>query len=100
MFIVFVIFTLARTSVILSKADELVSALTDYFKCEALGYVPGRCNRETFERLTLPYFSAIGDITLGLIPLSILNFVFKWSSVKKAKNKLAATLCRKAEVYQ
>ena len=95
-FTVFGIFKLARVSNSIAKIDRLISALTDYFKCEALGHVPGKCSREQFERLATPYFSAISYLLLGLIPLSILNFVFKWSSVKKAKKKLT-TLLQKSQ---
>ena len=92
MFTIFSIYILGITSNNIAVSERLTSTLTDYFKCEALGHVPGRCNREPIERITTPYFSAISYLLLGLIPLSILNFVFKWSSVKKAKEKLTAFL--------
>ena len=31
-----------------------------------------------------PYVSGTASILLGLVPLSILNFIIKWSSVKSA----------------
>ena len=92
MYTIFSIYILGLTSNNIAVSERLTSALTDYFKCEALGHVPGRCDREPFERLTTPYLSVILYVLLGLIPLSILNFVFKWSSVKKAKKKLTALL--------
>ena len=92
MFTIFSIYILGVTSNNIAVSERLTSALTDYFKCEALGHVPGRCNREPIERITTPYFSAISYLLLGLIPLSILNFVFKWSTVKKTKKKLRTFL--------
>ena len=83
-FMVFSIYTLVRYSNTLAIADKLRSAFTDYFKCEALGYVPGRCSREPFERLDTPYVNAISYLLLGFITLSILNFVIKWRMVTKA----------------
>ena len=53
------------------------------FKCEALGHVPGKCNISEFEQYYNPYIRAISYILVGLIPLSVLNLVLKWSSVKE-----------------
>ena len=88
--IVFGIYILGAFSDTIAKANELIFLLTDHFKCEALGHVPGKCSREPFERLISPYVLIVAHILLGLAPLSILNFVFKWSSIKKAKEKLTA----------
>ena len=96
MFTIFSIYILGITSNNIAVSQRLSSALIDYFKCEAVGHVPGRCSKEPIERITTPYFSAISYLLLGLIPLSILNFVFKWSSVKKAKKKFT-TLLQKSQ---
>ena len=83
MFTVFSTYTLARYSNSIAHTDKLLSALTDYFKCEALGHVPGRCSREPFERLQIAYVNALSYLLLGGIILSILNFVIKWKMVTK-----------------
>ena len=82
-FTVFSTYTLARYSNSIANTDKLLSALTDYFKCEALGHVPGRCSREPFERLENPYVNALSYLLLGCMILSILNFVIKWRMVTK-----------------
>ena len=84
LFIVPAIFISAQTAVLIATSDKFMAALTNYFKCEALGYVPGKCNRSEFEQYSNPYMSVILYTLLGLAPLGILNFVLKWRSMKKA----------------
>ena len=85
-FIIFAVFTLVQNSLGIATLDTFVAALTDYIKCEALGHIPGKCNRSDFEQQYNQHLAAISNILMGLIPLSILNFVLKWRSVqKKAK---------------
>ena len=69
--------------------------MTDYFKCEALGHVPGKCNRSEFEQYYSPYMSAISYTLIGLVPLGILNFVLKWRSVKEVTVKSIRRLSMK-----
>ena len=83
LFLVFAIFILVHSAIARAKSDKFFAALTDYFKCEALGHVPGNCNRYDIEQYDNPYISAISYILIGLIPLSVLNVVLKWSSVKE-----------------
>ena len=83
LFVVFSIFILVHSAIFTAKSDKFFAALTDYFKCEALGHVPGNCNRYDIEQYDNPYISAISYILIGLIPLGVLNFVLKWRSVKE-----------------
>ena len=54
-FIVFAVFTLVHTGYVTATADKFTAALTDYFKCEALGHVPGKCSRSKFEQYHTPF---------------------------------------------
>ena len=96
MFIVFSVFTLVHSAIVTAKSDKFVSVLTDYFKCEALGHVPGKCSRSEFEHIYSPYMSGIAYALIGLIPLGILNFVLKWRSVKEVAGKSFHRLSRKS----
>ena len=82
-FILFAVFSLAHNSVVVATLDTFVAALTDYIKCESFGHIPGKCIRSNFEQHNKQYLAAISNILMGLIPLSILNFVVKWRSVQK-----------------
>ena len=86
-FIVFAIFTLVHTGYVTATADKFIAALTDYFKCEALGHIPGKCSRSKFEQYHTPLMSAIAYTLMGLIPLSFLNYVLKWRSIKEVTVK-------------
>ena len=86
-FIIFGFFILGHVSDITAKSDKFQAALEEYFECEAFGHIPGKCDRGTFDKIFSPYTSAIAYILMSLIPLSILNFIIKWSSVKTAKNR-------------
>ena len=96
MFLLFTIFTLARIATGSAKSDKFIAALTNYFKCEALGYVPGKCDRSEFEQYDNHYMSAISYILMGLVPLGILNYVLKWTSVKEVTVKSIHRLTRKS----
>ncbi|XP_019854876.1 PREDICTED: uncharacterized protein LOC109583830 [Amphimedon queenslandica] len=87
-FIVFGVYILGHVSDITAKSGKFQAALREYFECEAFGHIPGKCDRETFDKIYSPYTSVIAYILMSLIPLSILNFILKWSSVKIAKNKV------------
>ena len=94
--LVFTVFNLVHSAIFTAISDKLIAALTDFFKCEALGYVPGKCNRSDFEQYDNPYLSAISYIIAGLVPLSILNFVLKWKAVKEVAVKTFDWLSRKS----
>ena len=86
-FIIFGVFILGHVSDITAKSGKFQAAVREYFECEAFGYVPGKCNRGTFDEIYNPYMSVIVYMLMSLIPLSILNFILKWSSVKSTGNK-------------
>ena len=86
-YVIFGVFILGQVSDITAKSDKFQAALREYFECEAFGHVPGKCDRGTFDKIFSPYTSVITYILMSLIPLSILNFILKWSSVKTVKNK-------------
>ena len=77
-------YTLVDVAINLANSDKFVEALTTYFKCELSGHVPDKCDRSEFELYTHPYVSVISNILLGLLPLSILNYVLKFEKVKQS----------------
>ncbi|XP_019854872.1 PREDICTED: uncharacterized protein LOC109583828 isoform X2 [Amphimedon queenslandica] len=86
-FVIFGVYILGNTSGAVAKSNEFKAALTQYFECEAFGHVPGKCDRGTFDKIYNPYLNAISYILIGLVPLSILNFIIKWHSVKSLRTK-------------
>ena len=94
LFVVFAIFILVHSAIVTAKFDKVIAGLTDYFKCEALGHVPGKCDKSEFEQYYNPYISALAYILIELIPLGILNVVLKWRSVKEIAVKSFHCLSR------
>ena len=86
-YVIFGAFILGHVSDITAKSGKFQAALREYFECEAFGHVPGKCDRGTFDKIFSRYISVIVYILMSLIPLSILNFILKWSSIEKAKNR-------------
>ena len=54
LFLVFVVFILVHSAIATAKSDKFIAAVTDYYKCEALGHLPGKCNRSEFEQYYNP----------------------------------------------
>ena len=80
-FVVFAIFTLVHTGYVTATADKFIAALTEYFKCEVLGHVPGKCSRSKFEQYHTPLMSAIAYTLMEL------NYALKWRSIKEVTVK-------------
>ena len=57
-FIIFLIVTLIKDAVYISGRAPFEDAMSSYFACEAVGYVPGKCDRESFEHILYPLLFA------------------------------------------
>ena len=90
---VFSLFSLGYTSNLIAKSQIFKAALTQYFECEAFGHVPGKCDREAFEKMYSPIVGAVAHFLMGIMSLSILNFVVKWERIKiTGSNAFAITI--------
>uniref|UniRef100_A0A1X7UPL3 FZ domain-containing protein n=1 Tax=Amphimedon queenslandica TaxID=400682 RepID=A0A1X7UPL3_AMPQE len=86
-YIIFGVFILGHLSDVTAKSGKFEAALREYFECEAFGHIPGKCDRGTFDKIYNPYMSVTAYMLMSLIPLSVLNFILKWRSVKNTGNK-------------
>ena len=77
--------TMVHVAIVIAYSDKVIEGLLTYFKCELSGHVPDKCDRSSFEQYSRPYMTAVSYLLLGLIPLSILNYVF---NIKQAKESL------------
>ena len=94
----FALFTLVHSAIVTAKFDKFIAAVIDYFKCEALGHVPGKRNRSDFEQYYNPNMSSISYTLIALIPLGILNFALKWRSVKVVAMKSFHWFSEKSDI--
>ncbi|XP_019850445.1 PREDICTED: uncharacterized protein LOC109581108 isoform X2 [Amphimedon queenslandica] len=79
---VFSLFSLGYVSSVIARVPAFEAALTQYFECEAFGHDPEKCSRSTFEKMYSPYMSAVAYFLIGLVSLTILNFVIKWQKMR------------------
>ena len=75
-------YLIVLTSVIIARAgfttlfeDILWSSIRDYFLCEAVGHVEGKCSRESFEKYLAPSLEAVTYIMRAFFPVVYLMFV-------------------------
>lgn len=62
--------------------------VTEYHECESNGDSFGECDRSTFERPLFAIPNAIANISLGLIPIGVFNFLINWNKMKKKMAKI------------
>lgn len=71
------------STVLGTHTKEFVIALEQYFACEALGHVPGKCSRDDIEKYSWPYLTMIAFVSTCLIPVPSLVFVVNVNRLKK-----------------
>ena len=80
----------ALDAVYAAEKDVLEEAITSYFLCEAVGHVPGRCSRETFEQYSHPLLNiAIYNIPYVFIPIVNLVFVINCTAIRESTKRLS-----------
>ena len=94
-YVYFVIFlSLGKTlhAILLSERDSYRDAVNSYFLCEAVGYVPGRCSRETFEQYSHPTLSILHTIMNFSSPFIMILYLINCRALKaKVKESKAMT---------
>lgn len=99
-FLILGMFILCLNGYLQSREDEFESALAQYFACEAFGYVEGKCDHNTITNVYSPFVIAALYLFLSLLPLSILNYVLKWKSVKKAGKSMRKFASKRSLLFQ
>ena len=84
-FFAFIFYGIVATlyaTVLGTHTKEFVTALEQYFACEALGHVPGKCSRDEVEKYSWPYLTTIAFVSTCLIPVPSLVFVVNLNRLK------------------
>ena len=73
-FIISLIVRNGHAAVIIAEFEPFRNAINSHFLCEAVGYVPGRCSRESFEQYSHPLL----NITVYIMALCLrtVNLLF------------------------
>lgn len=91
-FIIYGVINMVQFNLAIRDRDAVTDGLLQYLACESQGHVPGKCDRAVFETHTHPYITIASYLLLGLIPITILNFVIRWQSVKNVLGKVFKTV--------
>ena len=75
-FVIFILLAKTHDAVLLSEKDSYKNAVNSYFLCEAVGYVPGRCSRGTFEQYSHPTLSISRNLMSFLLPFIMVLYLF------------------------
>ena len=104
-FIAFIFYGIVGTlypTVFGANRKEFFTAIKEYFACEALGYVPGKCSRDEVEKYSRPYLIIIGYISNCLIPLLSLVFIVNVNRLKNCCGNEAVsskTRTKRSSIY-
>ena len=89
-FVIFILLSKTHDAILLSERDSYRDAVNSYFLCEANGYVPGRCSRETFEQYSRPTLSIFRTVMRFFVPLMIVLYLFNCRALKAKAKKINA----------
>ena len=87
-YLIFLVVAVSQTSLFNAQIESFREAVTSYFLCEAVGYVPGKCSREALEYFTHPLLDITLNVMIIFLPCSFLIFVINFSIVKEQVEKL------------
>ena len=96
-FLVFLVVVHCRNALFAAQRDSFREAVTSYFVCEAVGYVPGKCSREALEQFIHPLLGITVDVMLFFLPVSFLVFVINFRIVREQVEKLSLILSLKSQ---
>ena len=72
---------IARSGITALFEEILWSSIRDYFLCEAVGHVEGKCSRESFEKYLTPLLDGLFYIMAALFPVVYLLFVINLEQI-------------------
>ena len=104
-FLAFIFYGIVATlyaTVLGTHTKEFVTALEQYFACEALGHVPGKCSRDEVEKYSWPYLTTIAFVSTCLIPLPSLVFIVNLNRLKNCCGNEAVsrnTRTKRSSIY-
>ena len=89
-FMVFILIVNSQDAVFVAERASLEAAVKSYVLCEAVGYVPGKCSRESIEQYSYPLLNIVFYFSAFLVPVVELLFVINFTNLKKKVGWLKA----------
>ena len=87
-FMIYLILINSYSALFTAEFEPLRNAINSHFLCEAVGYVPGRCSRESFEQYSHPLLNIAVYIGTMLLPVVHLLFIINCRVLKEKIEKL------------
>ena len=81
-FMVFLVVMNSQEAVLFSERDSYQDAVNSYFLCEAVGFTPGRCSRESFEQYSHPILDISRYILNMFLPTILLIYIINCKNLK------------------
>ena len=83
-YIIFGVTALVTFALYTARRDTLLAATIQYFTCEAIGHVPGKCDRASFQQQDdIWWLRCVVYILMGFIPTVNLTFVANFGEVQR-----------------
>ena len=89
-FLIFHLLVKTYEAILLSERDSYRDAVNNYFLCEAVGYVPGRCSRETFEQYSHPILKISSNIMSFFLPFIMVLYLFNCRALQAKVKEIKA----------
>ena len=87
-FLVFLLLVNSRGAVYIAEGGSFKDAANSYFLCEAVGYVQGKCSRESFEQYSYPLLDITFYITALFLPIVPLLHLINCRILKESIEQL------------
>ena len=81
--VVFLVLLNIQDAVLIAEQDSLRDAVNLYFLCEAVGHVPGKCNRESFEQYSHPLLNIVFYVASFFLPAVMLLYLINCRLLKE-----------------
>ena len=88
-FIVLISVLIAISGITVLFEEVLWNSIRDYFLCEAVGHVEGKCSRESFEKYLAPLLDGLSYVTSGLFTVVYLLFVLNLEHIVSRVREIA-----------
>ena len=83
-YVLFGIVGLVTSGLLLSNLSHvLFQSIVTHFACEALGFIPGKCDRSLFEQKSFSYLRTVTFVFYAFIPIVSLVFVIDTKKIRR-----------------
>ena len=86
--VAFLVLLNIQDAIFIAERDLLEDAVNSYFLCEAVGHIPGKCSRESFEQYSHPLLNIFFYITNFFLPAVMLTYLINCRMLREDLEKI------------